>query len=431
MKSVAIVAAHFAPSTLAGVHRARLWSLHLHEFGWEPIIVTTKPSYYEEPSEDALSALVRDGLQIIRTNAIPIGPLRIVGDVGIRGFYAHLQALKSLARQKKIDFCHITIPSNFSAPLGRLLRRSTGMLYGIDYIDPWVHDFPGSSIVGSKAWFSKTLASLLEPWCVQKASLITGINYEYFRGVLERNPKVRENAILAAMPYGGAESDHIYVRNHPTNAHLFDKYRGNFNMIYAGAMLPAAFPVLRRILEGVAALKNLAPEVISRLKVHFVGTGKSPGDPQGYNVLPLARELQVEDIVCEHPHRIGYIEVLNHLEQCSAVLVMGSTQPHYSPSKCYQSILCCKPVLTFLHQNSTAVPLMRSVNRGPVLTLTESQLPSIDQVSRAILDTMQQGPKLYDPPTRELVEPFSARQSACRLAEALDLAVAKKHNSFS
>ena len=45
---VALVTGHFPPSNLAGVHRSRLWATHLPEFGWEPIVVTAHPDYYEE-----------------------------------------------------------------------------------------------------------------------------------------------------------------------------------------------------------------------------------------------------------------------------------------------------------------------------------------------------------------------------------------------
>ena len=57
-RTVALVAAHFVPSNLAAVHRSRLWSLHLREFGWEPVIVTTHWDYYEEQSEFELTKLV-------------------------------------------------------------------------------------------------------------------------------------------------------------------------------------------------------------------------------------------------------------------------------------------------------------------------------------------------------------------------------------
>ena len=107
-KRVAIVAGHFPPSNLAGVHRSRLWAQHLPEFGWEPIVVTAHWKYYEEKLDSALLKLVNPELRVIRTKAIPITPLRIVGDIGVRALYWHFKALDELVVRNEIDFIHIT-----------------------------------------------------------------------------------------------------------------------------------------------------------------------------------------------------------------------------------------------------------------------------------------------------------------------------------
>src|SRR5262245_54837878 len=109
-KRMAIVAGHFPPSNLASVHRSRLWAQHLSEFGWEPIVVTTDWKHYEENLDPALLALVGPELRVIRTNAIPVKPIRLIGDIGLRALYWHFKALDALIVRKEIDFLHITIP---------------------------------------------------------------------------------------------------------------------------------------------------------------------------------------------------------------------------------------------------------------------------------------------------------------------------------
>src|SRR5215467_2030909 len=120
MKTLALVSPHFPPSNLAGVHRARLWAQHLHEFGWQPIIVTTHWKYYEETLDWELCELVAPDLEIIRTPALPTKPVRVIGDIGFRGFPWHLAALRRLIRKGKVDFLHVTVPSFWSALLGEL-----------------------------------------------------------------------------------------------------------------------------------------------------------------------------------------------------------------------------------------------------------------------------------------------------------------------
>src|SRR5262245_48271621 len=184
---VALVTGHFPPSNLAGVHRSRLWARHLPEFGWEPIVVTAHHDYYEEKLDPMLLELVDPGLRIIRTKAIPVKPLRLVGDIGLRALYWQFKALDELVVRKEVDFVHITIPSNYTALLGELLYRRHRFPFGIDYQDPWVHVSPEAEEPFSKAGMSRKLANWLKPWAVKNASLITGVAPLYYEPVLERN----------------------------------------------------------------------------------------------------------------------------------------------------------------------------------------------------------------------------------------------------
>ncbi len=427
-RRVALVAAHFVPSNLASVHRARLWSLHLREFGWEPVIVTTHWDYYEERIEPNLMELVPPDLKVIRTRAYGTRPIRLVGDLGVRAFRAHRRALCELARSKGVDFVHITIPSNFSAMLGRSVQRTTGVPYGIDYIDPWVHEFPGSRKLFTKAWASARLADWLEPWAVRDASLITGINRRYFQGVLDRNPHLTKQAVLAEMPYGGSEADHDYVRRNPRAAKLFAAHGGKFNLIYAGAMLPKAYAVLERLLESLVLLRKRRPQFAAEFHLHFVGTGKAPDDAQGFNIRPRIERHGLEDCVSEYPQRLPYLDVLNHLHLAAGILVLGSTEPHYSPSKIFQSVMSRRPVLALLHEQSTSVSVLRAANAGPVLTLTEGTLPSREIVGEAMERFVYANEYAESQIHSGALETCSARESARVLATALHETMARRHS---
>ena len=425
MKTVAIVASHFVPGNPASVHRARLWSLHLREFGWEPVIVTTHWDYYDELPELELLELLTPDLHVIRTKAFRSELLKLIGDSGIRGFRWHYQALRELAQQRKMDFLHITIPSNFSACLGRLIHWRHGTPYGIDYIDPWVHPFPGSNRPFTKAWVSARLAEWLEPWAVKQAALITGINRQYYQGMLNRNPAVAQQSVLAEMPYGGSEKDHDYVRQHPKPIHLFAGHTGKFNLIYAGAMLPKAYVVLERLFESLTFLKQKRPRLAAEFHLHFIGTGKSPDDPRGFNIRPHIERHGLADCVSEVPQRQPYLDVLNHLHAASGILVLGSTEPHYSPSKIFQSVMARRPVLALLHEQSTAVPILQATRAGQLVTLNEQALPKTEVLS-AVLDQFIYANGYAETSVQWApLEQYSARASARTLANALDEAVAK------
>jgi hypothetical protein len=423
MKRLVLFAAHFPPSNLAAVHRARLWAQHLPEFGYEPIVVTTHHDHYEEALDWELHALVPPELRVVRTRAFPTRPLRVVGDIGVRGFPWHYRALADLARRGEMDFLHVTIPSNHSALLGPLLRRRYGTPYGIDYIDPWVHAWPGSDVPWTKAWTAARLARVLEPCAVRDASLITGVAPLYYEEVLRRHPDLASRVVTAAMPYGGSERDFDAVRGAGRRPHLFDPSDGNFHVVYAGAMLPRAYPVLERLLDAVESLQRGEPDLARRLRLHFVGTGRSPDDPDGHTVRPHAVQRGLSDLVHEHPRRIPYGDVLNHLAYASGILILGSTEPHYTPSKAFQAVLARRPVFALLHERSTATALLRDARAARVVSFGEA-LPASDVLAEELARFMRDG---YDPKLVrwDFVDRHSARQSAHALAEAVTEALAR------
>ena len=362
MKRILILYPHFPPSNLAGVHRPRLFAQHLPEFGWAPVILTVDEKFYEEKLDLNLAKLLPKGLRIVKVNAFNRkGP---IGDIGLRAFFQLYKKAKSLINQEKYDFLYIPIPSFYCALLGRWLHSSTGIKYGIDYIDPWVHHFPGSEKKWSRHWFSTELAKMLEPVAVKKASLITGVAEGYYLPVLERNPHLKK-IVTGAMPYGGEIEDYVLVDKLDLKPYLFEKKKDKLLFIYAGAMLPKAYQPLEEIFKAIK--ENI--QQYSNIEFHFIGTGKSPNDNNGYNIKALAEKYQLwQTLVYEYPARIPYLDVLIHLKIADAVFILGSTEPHYTPSKVYQAVLAGKPVFAILHSASSAVRVIENSNTGMVLS---------------------------------------------------------------
>lgn len=420
MKKVLIIAPHFPPSNLAGVHRSRLFAQHLPAFGWEPTILTVHEKYYEELPDWNLVSLLPPGLKIEKTSAFPVTKPRLIGDIGLRGFFQLYHKARRLVVNEKIDFLYIPIPSFYTALLGRWLHATTGVRYGIDYIDPWVHRFPGSDRLFSRHWFSMKVAGLLEPIAVKKAAVITGVAEGYYKGVRERNPYLNKTCLFGAMPYGGEATDHTRVRELGIVPYLFEKKPGKRVLVYAGAMLPKAYLPLEAILREISS----APDRYGDLEIHFIGSGKTPNDPQGYNIKPLAEKYGLwEKIIFEHPARIPYLDVLAHLEASSGAFILGSTEPHYTPSKVYQAVLSNKPILAILHASSSACGFIRATRAGLVLAFDgEPGLHRISTDFAAIYDQYVQFTADFSPDQvdRSSFDQFSARAVTHQLAELID-----------
>lgn len=376
MRKVLLITPHYPPSNLASVHRSRLFAQHLPSFGWEPIILCVDEKYYEEDLDSNLVNLIPKNQQIERVPAFPITKPRVVGDIGLRAFFQLRKKALKIVIENHIDFVLIPIPSFYVSLIGPYLNRKTGVPFGIDYIDPWVHQFPGFEKTFSRHWISTRLAKWLEPKALKNVSLITGVSESYYKGVLERNPILLETCMFGAMPYGGEKQDHDSISQMGLKPYLF-KENNKIQFIYAGAMLPKAFEPLEILFRTIAD----SPEIFKDIEFHFIGTGKTPSDPEGFNIKIYAEKHGLwQKQVFEYPKRIPYLDVLIHLENADAVFILGSTEPHYTPSKTYQSVLSGKPIFAMLHFESTAARILEETNAGMVFKIDPQTLNEDDKM---------------------------------------------------
>ncbi len=422
-KKILILYPHFPPSNLAGVHRPRLFAQHLPSFGWEPVILTVHEDFYEEEPDWNLVKLLPQNLRIEKVKAFKNTKPRLIGDIGLRAFFQLYRKAKELIVKEKFDFLYIPIPSFYVALLGRRLHSSTGIKYGIDYIDPWVHQFPGSRKIFSRHWFSTRLAKLLEPIAVKKAALITGVAEGYYGAVLERNPHLKKTAVCGAMPYGGEQRDHQLLAGLNLQPYLFAKHPAKIQLVYAGAMLPKAYRPLEAVFAAIAGKASQ----FSNIEFHFIGTGSRANDAESYNIKPLAEKYDLwQTIVYEYPKRIPYLDVLVHLQQATGIFILGSTEPHYTPSKTYQGVLSKKPLMAILHQSSTAVQVINHSGAGLVLDFDgEKGLNKIQDSFVAFFEKFLVFIKQFDPANVDMdfFEQYSAKNVTGNLAALLDKAI--------
>jgi hypothetical protein len=422
VKKILIIYPHFPPSNLVGVHRIRLFAQHLHSFGWDPTVLTVHPDFYEEKHDYLLTKLLPPNLKVIYSKAFSVTKPRLIGDIGLRSFFQLNKKAKEILKKEKFDFLLCSIPSFYCALLGRLLHSSTGIKYGIDYQDPWVHYFPGSEKVFSRHWFSTKLATFLEPIAVKNASLITGISESYYMPVLQRNPHLQKT-ITGYMPMGGEQNDFDVVNTLKTKAYLFTKKNNTLTIVYAGAILPKAILPLQNIFKAISENKELYKNV----EFHFIGTGKMANNPESFTVKKYAEEFKIwNTIVFEYPARIPYLDVLIHLKEADVIFILGSTESHYTPSKVYQAVLSKKPLLAILHKESSAVGIINKTNIGKVLSFNgEEEVDSISKNFNSVFNTFILFNKTFNSNDIDLkvFEQFSAYNVTSDLANLLNKVV--------
>jgi len=339
----------------------------LPKFGWEPIVLTVDDRYYEEKPDPELLALIPDGQRIEKVSALPVIKPRIIGDVGLRGFFQLINRASKLIKQEKIDFVYIFIPSFYLALIGKVLSMRFGIRYGVDYIDPWVHYFPGSEKKFSRHWFSTVVAKILEPWAVSESSLITGVSESYYNPVLKRNPHLTSTVKTYALPYGWDESERDVLTRLNKHGYLY----GNdtkIRLVYAGAFLPKSMELIVAFFKVIA--RN--PVLFSDVCIHFIGTGKNHGDANESSIAQLAHQYGLSSqVIIEHPLRMSYFDVLAHVRDAAGVFILGSTEPHYTPSKLFNAIIMKTPVFALLHRECSVNDVIRSAEWGTVCEYDE------------------------------------------------------------
>ena len=421
MKRVALVTSHFPPSNLVGVHRARIWAQFLPEYGWKPTVITAHWKHYQEPLDWNLLSLVSDDTEVVRTNALDLRYAKILGNMALRAMWWTRKALRRLAESGQLDFMHIIVPDHYSALLGPMLHKSHRIAYGIDYMDPWVHASPSEKRFLSKAWLSCVLSYHLEPWSIRSARLITGVSASSYESVLKRNAPHTDGVVTAEIPMANASSDYRALSGgFKPDVTLFDPSDGRIHFVYAGTIPSAFFESLQCFL---ASLSECVDENIFRdtVRVWLIGTGTNADTSRTSRVEKEIERFSLAEHVSEHPPRIGYLDTLWHLKAASALLILGSTEIHYTPSKVYQATQSGKPVIAFVSERSGAAEILRSSGRGYVVNFPDERRTVVRSAKcalTAIAAARRGTTALHFDDSRTC----AARAGARRLAESLDKA---------
>jgi hypothetical protein len=426
MRSVVLIAPDFPPSNTAGAHRPRLFAKHLPAFGWTPTVVTIRRDLIEGPLDPRLESLVDPALDVVRTTALPIRPVRIVGDMGLRTLVSHAKAIASMARSGPVDAVVLFGPPWFSFLQGPLARRRSGVPYLVDYIDPWMSDWTAAQPFMSKGWLHHRVAKVLEPMVLKSASHVTAVSQGILDDLRARYPWLTPDR-MSAMPYG-AEPDDL-----DASARLgvvppdFRPGTGEVNVCFTGALQPHGTELIRAVLLALRELRTSGSPLASRVRLRLYGTSNLTWGHSRHAVLPLAQEMGVADIVSEVPERIPYLTALAVLRASDVVLVMGSTDRYYHASKLYPAIVSGRPILAICHAQSSIATVMRDTAAGATVTFSDiSEVAGrAGEIRRAIETLAAAGPRPVG--AAPGVERFTARASTAVLAAALHRMAARPH----
>ena len=426
-RRVLMITPHFPPDSSAASHRVRLLAPHLESAGWRPTVLTLTPDAYEGTLDPALARTVPASLDVVRCRAWSAAVTRRfgVGDLGLRSFGALRRGAIALLERERYDVVYVTIYPTYPALLGPLLKRRFPVRFVLDYQDPWIGSW-GLTVGGGpqaaldfKSRASRLVASWLEPIAVRAADAITAVSERTYQDVLARVPA---SPACAALPLGWECTDAELAS---TPNPFFDASDRRVNLCYVGTLLPNGFATLNALLEALRLLRDRRPSQFDRVRLWFIGTSNQWRSDGELRVRPRADALGLGDAVQEVAPRIGYAEALTVLRQSSGILMLGSSERHYTASKLYPALLARHPIFALFHADSTVVDILRRAMAPPsagIVTYCDTDpgvAPAVETVHTSLCAWLD---RLDDTVRVDFaaIEDVSARALAHKLAAVMD-----------
>jgi hypothetical protein len=335
---------------------------HLKSLGWYSHVFTTEPKYREEKEDEWMTELVGKDFDLTIVKSLNQKNTRKfgIGDLGLRMIPYLLPSIKKAAKKEKPDFILYPVPPWYILIIAPLIKRKTGIPYGIDFIDPWfVGSIPANANLKKK--ISQKIARKFEKKAVLKADIIYSVSDGINNNLKERY-NLSENKPLLAIPYGVEPSD-FNLKNEKTKNN-----RTTFR--YIGAVWNDAYPVLEPLLKSLSGLEKEIP-----LEIEFYGTsyaGEGLSKPQ---TIKWIEKFEMQNYMTENPLRVPYKKAVELTMSADIILLFGGMQPYYAASKLMGLIASGKPFFAFLHEHSFPAKFLKQLEYKYIVTYSQEELP--------------------------------------------------------
>ena len=360
LRRVLIVSPHFPPVNAPDHQRVRTSLPYFRHHGWEPEVLAVDATHVEAPLDPLLEKTLPADVPIHRVGALPARLTRCVGlgNLAYRAWRQLDAAGTRLLRAGKFDLVYFSTTQFVATALGAAWRQKLGVPFVVDIQDPWRTDYyerPGAPVPPGR-WkyrFARWQAARLEERAWRDGAGFISVSPAYFEQLRARYAWF-ESRPAAVIPFGAPEADFDFVRQHPEIPAAFQREPGIIHLVSVGAIGPIMRPALEAIFAGLAAWRPRAPDRAARCRLHFIGTSYAPVGRAVPSVQAAAAAHGVGDLVREQTERVGYFTALQTLLTADALLLPGSDDAAYSPSKIGACYVAQRPVLAVLPAASAA-----------------------------------------------------------------------------
>lgn len=342
MRRVLIVSPHFPPTDAVDMHRVRMTVGHYRANGWEPVVLCVRAQDAGRLTDERLTRTVPDDVEVV---AIPAPPPRPgLSAIGLRAWRQLLAAGANLLAARRFDLVFISTTAFPVMALGRAWLPRFGVPFVLDFQDPWA-TFPDSAKArpGLRHGLMRRLHRFGEAWTLPAAGGLMATSQAYIDLLQGAYPPLRDRPRLVS-PFGFSQRDFAVAAELGRPLPMDWRRPGGASVLFAGVVAPGLERSLLTLFHTIAKGRALRPAQFEGLTLAFIGTGYAS---QGNRSVAarLAEQAGVADLVVEYPDRAPLLDVLKAQGEADLLLLLGSDDHGYTPSKTNQTLAAGRPVL--------------------------------------------------------------------------------------
>jgi hypothetical protein len=411
-----MIAFHYPPCRgSSGLQRTLSFSRYLLGQGWQPVVLTVKPSVHTQTSNDQLGDIPAD-VAVERTFA-----LDTKRDLGIQGRYLKWMALPDFwvswffwavplglraVRKYKPKVIWSTYPIATAHLIGLALHRLTGIPWIADFRDPMIEINPVTGQRRPADGASWRIWNLLERLTIKYCSRAVFTTEGALRIYAERYPDVPTGR-WTIIPNGYDEGDFVAAER-IASRRLSE--RGQILLLHSGVLYGGTDRNPTQFFAALGKLRSNGQISTSTIRVILRASGHES------NYRALIREHRIDDIVFLEP-AIPYREALAEMLTADGLLIFqGYTSNPAVPAKLYEYFRARRPIFALVDSEGDTAKTLRAAKVGTMVPM-ESE----DRIAKGLLEFLQlvrEGRALV--PDSRTVRNYARESHARELAQLLD-----------
>lgn len=359
---------------------------HFKANGWQADVLTVDPTGIAAPSDDTLLKVLPPEFEPRVVQALPLSLSRIpgLGTLSTRAYGALKHGGDRLIQSKAYDLIFFSTTQFGVFSLGPYWKKKWNIPFALDLQDPWINFFykneeirpPGGHL---KFNLQQMLATHQARKVVPECSGLCAVSTDYIH-YFERCGLLTASCQQLTLPFAYAAQDWVAAKSHSTELpwqHMNPDR--TIHWVYAGRGGEDLKPCLRALFHSLTSVSGSSLAQGRQLHLWFIGTHYGLPAHQTRPIERLAADYHFPN-AHEIPQRLPYLDVLHIMQQSDGLIIPGSIDSNYQPSKLLPLLAAGRPLLAFAPSISPCAKMMLKIAPDHLidyeLPLDESELTS-------------------------------------------------------